>query len=119
MYSKLLDQDVFVAVLAAAPPIRSSDLALASDVLTVLEKETHEPLCSKQVEYRGEKHYEMRLGELTSMVEQKSKVGQVTPRLLGYILGQLGIERTRRRDGYCVVWSIKQVDLLHSALGGI
>lgn len=109
MYSQIIDQQTYSAVVAAAPSVPGEYEALAEDIVSTLRD------CmafAPSHERDGQVVYQASLKELTARLGH----ADVTPSQTGRMLDQLGLLKARRRDGYHVYWTRAQIEILAAAL---
>ena len=99
MYSKILDQKTFLAVLNAAPDVPGEYDRLAREILIKLDK--------NMAHGDDRRIQSMKISEIC-----KGFPEEVTPNLVGRILGELGLSKSRRRDGYFVFYTDRQLAIL-------
>jgi len=109
MYSRILDAVDLAEVIAAAPQVRDFPVFTAREMVRWLRHlmETEESV----EQHVGEDgvFYEMTHKDLARLMG-------VTPNLVGEIVGDLGLEKQRTRDGYHFFFNKDQVVLLEKAL---
>ena len=103
MYSKILDQKTFLAVLNAAPDVPGEYDRLAWEIVRKLE--------TNMVFGDTRQFQTMKISEICDGFPE----GEVTPNLVGRILGELGLTKIRRRDGYFVFYTPDQLEILTDA----
>lgn len=102
MYSKILDQKTFLAVLNAAPDVPGEYDRLAWEIVRKLET---------NVVFGDTRQFQtMKISEICDGFPE-----EVTPNLVGRILGELGLTKIRRRDGYFVFFTVKQLEIISEA----
>lgn len=112
MYSKILDNETMSRVIAAAPVVVGPSAVTAGQVLSVLQKETHKPRLARTRVIPGNcMYYFMRIKEIAEEIG-----GGVSEAMIGRILGQMGLEKFRRGEGYYVAWNEKQLEIISQAL---
>ncbi|MHB0922663.1 MAG: hypothetical protein ACYC3H_01690 [Bellilinea sp.] len=109
-YSRLLSKQTLGAVIAAAPDANFTVPALARSILTVLRRETVEPLHCRIFNTGGDTTYTLKVGIIAELID-----GGPTAHLVGRVLHDLGLESRRINIGYIVEWNIEQLDILENA----
>jgi len=103
MYSKILDQKTYLAVVQAAPFVPGEYDRIAFEIVSILgsslKEEEREPF-SRSI----------------SELSEKLAAFEVSPAQVGRIVGELGLVKVRRRDGYHVYFTAKQLTILGFAL---
>lgn len=99
MFSQILDQKTYLAVLNAAPDVPGEYDKLAREILIKLDKNI--------VQGDSRKIQSMKISEICHGFPE-----DVTPNLVGRIIGQLGLSKIRRRDGYFVFYTDRQIAIL-------
>lgn len=105
MYSQLLDQKTYAAVVNAAPSVAPSDNAeIAQAILTVLWQESNK-------DQREGGYWAISLKDLAEMTGKS-----YTSARMGRVCQEMGLVKSRRRDGYHVYWNLNQLRILGSVL---
>lgn len=102
MYSKILDQETLSRVIAAAPVVRQHVRDLARLVVDALKRYYVEPSSSGTA-------FQVLVSTLAEDVE-------LSPKQVGLVLRELGLQTLRTRVGYVVVWNLAQLAILDEAL---
>lgn len=111
MYSRVLDQQTFAAVIAAAPQVIDSSELIARRIVVVMAKEL--AVLQKAHAVEGQETYlEMSVKTLVGLID-----GALTPKLVGAVARDMGLRTTRKLDGYYVQWNKRQVEILREYLG--
>ncbi len=110
MYSNLIDQETYAAVVAAAPKVKEYKLELAREIVGLLLKEQEKVYPIMNLD--PDRIRSQKVGDLAAMLLEEH-----TPAEVGGILRELGLVSQRKRDGFHVYWSTKQIEILTAALG--
>lgn len=111
MYSKVLDQQTYAAVIAAAPQIIEATEQTARRIVATLARELTVPEHARLVDSQ-QAYLELSVKALVDLLD-----GQMTPKLVGAVVRDLGLRTTRKPDGYYVQWNESQVKILRGYLG--
>lgn len=113
MYSKLFDNETMSRVIAAAPVVATPSALTASQVLVVLQKETMETTNAKMRANLGadRSYFFMPVQAIANALGDG-----VTPKAVGSIIHQMGLQVYRRTEGYYVAWNEKQIEIIAEAL---
>jgi len=101
MFSQILDQKTYLAVLNAAPDVPGE----------------YDRLALQMVKYLREVHSGENSNLLRTQLKDIAANFDITPNLAGRVIGELGLMKVRRRDGYYVCFCMKQLAILNEALG--
>lgn len=113
MYSQILDQKTYAAVVNAAPSVAPSENAhIAQEVVNILANISMDEFPNAANE-QGNQCWKIRLSELSEKLG-----GKVSAAKIGRVLDELGLVKSRLRDGYYVYWNLRQVDILRKAFQG-
>lgn len=102
MLSKILDQKTYLAVLNAAPDVPGEYDKLAYQIVDILRD-----IRNHNIE--NSSYLKTALKEIAANFD-------ITPNLCGRVIGELGLLKVRRRDGYYVYFTMKQLSILTEAL---
>lgn len=111
MYSKLLDDRTLGEVIAAAPVERDDVERAALRALKVLIQETGFPVGSRLVQDGPVYFYEMSIRTLAIQLD-----GVYSPKLVGQAVHELGLKSMRKRDGFYLAWTKRQIEILRNYL---
>lgn len=107
MYSQLIDQETFARVISAAPSdIPGEYDAIAKQIVTVLYDIVADAA-------GGEKSFFFIT--VSELAEILSADYELTPALIGRVVGELGLLKKRRRNGYTIYFSAEQINILLEA----
>lgn len=111
MSMQILDHKTVAKVWATEPEVFVVPEFLSRKVVQVLADEMAEPhLCLAVI--NGEKRYWMLLiKDLAALVGEG-----VTPRMVGQVVGKMGMRTLRKSNGYRFFWNQAQLDLIRAAL---
>jgi len=112
MDSRILDQETLGRVVAMAPSFRIRPVHWAREIVKVLAMETRRPKHAETTRVGGELVFVMPLKSLCTLM-----VDCPSPKTAGLIVGEMGLSKHRKNDGYRVVWTRGQLEILTSALG--
>jgi hypothetical protein len=112
MDSRVLDQETLGKVVAMAPSIRIRPEHWAREIVRLLAKETQRPVYAETTSLAGELVFVLSLKTMCTLMADCP-----SPKSAGLIVGEMGLSKHRRNDGYRVVWTRGQVEVLSSALG--
>jgi hypothetical protein len=112
MDSRILDQETLGRVVAMAPSFRIRPEHWAREIVRLLAKETQRPVYAETTSLAGELVFVLPLKRLCTLMADCP-----SPKSAGLIVGEMGLSKHRRNDGYRVVWTRGQVEVLSSALG--
>ena len=102
MFSQILDQKTYLAVLNAAPDVPGEYDRLAWQIVEFL-------LDIRNHNIESSSFLKTQLKEIAANFD-------ITPNLAGRLIGELGLMKVRRRDGYYVYFTMKQLSILNDAL---
>lgn len=105
-FSHLLDPQTYAQVIANSPDIQAEDLDLARRCVQVLRSFT--------TDFKTIQTFEISLADFTRNTFNTDPEQPASPKNVGRILRDLGITKLRRRDGYHVLWTSRQVSILAS-----
>lgn len=100
MFSQILDQKTYLAVLNAAPDVPGEYDRLAWQIVDYLR-------IVNNVE--NSSYLKLQLKRIAENFD-------ITPNLAGRLIGELGLMKVRRNDGYYVYFTMKQLSILKDAL---
>ena len=108
MYSQILDRETYQQVISLAPKTLLGEYEMvAREIIEALTN----PDTGDSYESTQGTVWHVALTTLS-----RTLPSHPTPNMLGYVLGNLGLLKERRRDGYHVYWNKEQVKLLQDAL---
>jgi len=99
MFSQILDQKTYLAVLNAAPDVPGEYDRIAKEILIKLDK--------NMVQGDSRRVQQMKISEICNGFPK-----EITPVLVGRLISQLGLLKIRRRDGYYVFYTDRQLAIL-------
>lgn len=103
MFSQILDQKTYLAVLNAAPDVPGEYDNVALFIVGKLNANM------KLGDTRT--FHCMKLSDISDGIAE-----EYTPAKVGRIISQLGLSKQRRRDGYYVFYTQAQIDIIRRAL---
>jgi hypothetical protein len=112
MDSRIFDQETLGRVVAMGPSFRIRPEHWAREIVKVLAKETQRPKYAETTKLGGELVFVMPLKTMCTLM-----VDCPSPKSAGLIVGEMGLSKHRKNDGYRVVWTRGQLEVLTSALG--
>lgn len=112
MDSRILDQETLGRVVAMAPSFRIRPEHWAREIVKVLAKETQRPKYAETTKLGGELVFVMPLKTMCALMADCP-----SPKSAGLIVGEMGLSKHRTNDGYRVVWTRPQLEILRDALG--
>jgi arginine repressor len=102
MFSQILDQKTYLAVLNAAPDVPGEYDHLAWQIVDYL-------LDARNHNIENSSYLKVPLKAIAANFD-------ITPNLVGRLIGELGLMKVRRNDGYYVYFTMKQLSILQDAL---
>jgi len=112
MDSRILDQETLGKVVAMAPSFRIRPEHWAREIVKVLAKETVRPMHAETTKLGGELVFVMPLKTVCTLMADCP-----SPKSAGLIVGEMGLSKHRQNDGYRVIWTRGQLEILSNALG--
>lgn len=110
MNHTLIDPRTMGQVLQAGPRPYHRDETVAKDLVYLLH--THAQGLP-QLQLAGAEIYELKVGDLTDLHGD----ARLTPRYVGYLVRELGLQTYRRRDGFIIAYTRVQIDILRKYFG--
>ena len=112
MDSRVLDRETLGRVVAMGPSFTIRPEYWAREIVKVLAKETRRPTHAETTKLGGELVFVLPLKRLCTLMTDNP-----SPKSAGLIVGEMGLSKHRKNDGYRVVWTRPQLEILSSALG--
>lgn len=112
MDSRVLDRETLGRVVAMGPSFSIRPEHWAREIVKVLAKETTRPVYAETTKLGGELVFVMPLKTVCTLMADCP-----SPKSAGLIVGEMGLSKHRKNDGYRVIWTRGQLEVLTSALG--
>ncbi len=111
MNATILDHKTVAQVWAAEPEVLTVPEFLSRKVAQILASEMAEPRYSETIESSEKRYWTLAMKDLANLVGEK-----VSPRMVGSVVGRMGLRTTRRANGYRLFWNQAQLSLIRAAL---
>lgn len=116
MYGNLIEKSVLAEVIGSGPDVIQDRAILAQQIVKILVEEEEKLIDATQHGAGSDLYYSMPVMVLADALQSTGV--ECSAHTVGALLGELGLQKIRRKDGYHVYWNAAQAEILCTALEG-